>query len=231
MFKYLSIVTILLMLTPSAQSALESVETYFSQDGFDGGGSISGFFKGTDLDGNGQIYAASPFISSILGLPIGNELDYAEVTFNNLDTSLGAQTIIYDKSTADIFDVSNFFFGFAYNIGSGTIGDESNEGISFSPFAPSTNYLLGEAFLGLFIESIAMEDRDNFGTCNGINFCGAVLELAPDSDSESGITTVSQNLSAAIVSVSAPTTLIYLCIFSILILFNRFSRKNCPLSN
>jgi hypothetical protein len=187
---------------PHSQSAIVSVEEHFFQGGFAGGGFVSGFFRGTDEDGDGRIYSASNFFGRF-GLPKSNEVDYAELTFSNLGTSLGSQTFVYDKNIADVDDPANMFFAFAYNIGSGTIGDEANEGISFSPFAPSTNYLLGEAFLPLFIDSLAEEDRSSFGSCDGINNCGAVLELVIDG----GLKTVSQNLSASLVNVSAPASL------------------------
>lgn len=205
-FKHIGFAAILLLVVSQTQAMSVTVESRFYQGGFDGGGSISGFFRGTDLDGDGQIYAASPFLSSILSVPFGNELDYAELTFTNMGTTLGAQTLVYDKSVADVSDMSNFFFGFAYNIGGGVFGDESNEGMSFSPFAPSTNYLLGEAFLGLFIDSIDPADQASFGACNGINACAAVLELVPDATSTSGIRTFSQNLSSSVVNVSGPLT-------------------------
>ena len=213
LFRRFTILITLLVAIPSAYSAVITVESHFYQGGFSGGGSISGFFRGKDLDGDGQLYAASPFLSSILDIPVGNELEYAELTFNNLGTSLGAQTLVYDKNVADIFDFSNFFFGFAYNIGSASFGDEANEGFSFSPFAPSTNYLLGEAFIDLFIGSIAEEDRASFGSCNGINNCGAVLEIVPDSTGVDGIRTVSQNLSSSAVSVSSPNSLALIALF------------------
>ena len=221
MFKSIIIVTLMLLATTPAKSALVTAEAHFFQDGFSGGGSVTGFFRGTDLDGDGQIYAASPTLNMFLGIPVGNELDYAEITFNGLGTTLGAQTIIYDRNQADIFNPINTFFGFAYNIGSGIIGDEANEGISFSPFAPSTNYLLGEAFLGLFINSIAEADRSSFGTCDGINNCGAVLELVFDPNN--GLTTVSQNLSSSIVNVPEPTALGFLLLFPVWLLRARIN--------
>ncbi len=202
-----------------ANASLISVATYFSQDSFSNGGSVTGFFRGTDLNGDGILLSSSPFISAFTGVALSNELEYAEITFSGTGTSLGSQTLIYDKSVADVFAPQNFFFGFSFNIGSGTIGDEDNEGFSFSPFAPSTNYLLGAVFKSLFIDSLNNVDVGQFGSCDGILFCGAILELVPDANSPSGIATYSQSLSAARVSVDEPSAMgVMLMLFGIVAL-------------
>lgn len=205
-----------------ANASLVSVTTYFSQDSFSNGGSVTGYFRGTDLNGDGRLLSSSPFISAFTGVALSNELEYAEITFSGTGTSLGSQTLIYDKSVADVFAPQNFFFGFSFNIGSGTIGDEDNEGFSFSPFAPSTNYLLGAVFRSLFIDSINNVDASQFGSCDGIRFCGAILELVPDANSPSGIATFSQSLSVAIVSVSEPSVMGLM-----LMLFGFFALRKC----
>lgn len=205
-----------------ANASLISVSSHFFQDKFANGGYVSGFFRGTDLNGDGRILSASPFLSAFTGVDISNELDYAEITFTDTGTSLGSQTLIYDKTVADVFSTQNFFFGFAYNIGSGSIGDEDDEGFSFSPFAPSTNYLLGALFLSLFIDSLIGVDVSDFGSCNGTSLCAAVLELAPDSSNPAGIRTVSQNLSSARVSVSEPSAL-----GMMIILFGWLALRKC----
>ncbi|MEM1144343.1 MAG: hypothetical protein AAGI88_17310 [Pseudomonadota bacterium] len=200
----------LIGLASGASASMVSVESYFFQDGFVGGGSISGFFRGTDIDGDGQIYTAAIPISIFTGLPVGNELDYAEITFDGFGTTLGEQTLTYDKSVLSVLDLADptnpfsnpfSFFAFAFNIGGSSIGDEENEGFSFSPFAPSTNYLLGNLFEDVFLTSIAGVDSSSFGSCDGIRSCAAVLELVPDSSAPDGIRTVSQNLSSSTVSV------------------------------
>lgn len=211
-FKYI-IVLALITGAFNSHGSLITVESSFSQGGFAGGGSISGFFRGTDLNGDGQLSSVSPFVSMLTGAAQSNELEYLELVFTGLGTSLGAQTLIYDKSVADVTAFPNFFFGFAYNIGSSSIGDEDNEGISFSPFAPSTNYVLGALFSNLFITSISGVDPTMFGSCNGINYCAAVLELFPDSNAPDGIVTVSQNLTSARVSVPEPSTIALMFLF------------------
>lgn len=163
----------------------------FSQDGFSSGGSISGFFSGRDLDGDGQIYAVSRGISDIFGLPFGNELDYAEVTFEGFGDTPGASTVVYDKSVADMEDGSNLFMAFAYNLDGGLIGDDPNEGMSLSRFSPSTNYWLGEAFTFVFEN----EASELIGACGSAPLCGGVLGFVPDAASPTGAVVVYEDFS------------------------------------
>ena len=207
-FKYL-IASVLLGGACASHAGLITIESQFSQHGFAGGGSISGYFRGTDKNGDGQITTVSDFVSNFSDFDVSNELEYAEITFNDLGTTLGNQTLIYD---GNIDSPLNFFFGFAYNIGSGFIGDEANEGISFSVFAPSTNYVLGEAFKNLFVGAISGIDPTSFGACDGTNYCSAVLELEPDPADPRRYLTVSQNLSTGLVAVPEPDVLALFCL-------------------
>lgn len=163
-----------------AQPAEVTME--FSQAGFSTGGSISGFFRGTDLDGDGRIYAVSRAISNIFGLPFGNELEYAEVTFTGFGDTPGDRTVVYDKSVADMESPVNFFMAFAYNLDGGPIGDQPNEGMSLSVFSPSTNYNIGEAFSFVF----ANEASSQIGTCGVAALCGLVISLVPDDTTDIG---------------------------------------------
>lgn len=174
-----------LILAGAAQLALAQGQTVtyeFSQTGFSTGGSVSGFFRGTDLDGDGRIYAVSRAISDIFGLPFGNELDYAEVTFTGFGDTPGARTVVYDKSAADMESPRNFFMAFAYNLDGGPIGDQPNEGVSLSVFSPSTNYNMGEAFSFVF----ANESSSQIGSCGVAASCGLVISLVPDDTTEIG---------------------------------------------
>jgi hypothetical protein len=163
----------------------------FSQDGFSSGGSISGFFSGRDLDGDGQLYAVSRGISEIFGLPFGNELDYAEVTFEGFGDIPGESTVVYDKSVADMESPLNLFMAFAYNLDGGELGDDPDEGLSLSRFSPSTNYWLGEAFTFVFEN----ESSELIGACGTAPLCGGVLGLVPDEASPIGAVVVYEDFS------------------------------------
>ncbi|WP_018983183.1 hypothetical protein [Salinimonas chungwhensis] len=150
----------------------------FSQTGFSSGGSVHGYFRGTDLDNDGRIYASSLLSEMVTGTPFGNELDYAEVTFTGFGTTQGPQTLIYDKSVADMNSFENAFMAIAYNIDGGALGDDANEGLSLSVFSPSTNFWLGNEFVHIFSQYTAQ----NVGICDGLSICGAVLEFIPGPD-------------------------------------------------
>lgn len=177
----------------------ETVTVEFSQSGFSSGGSISGFFRGTDLDGDGQIYAASRTISNLFGLPFGNELEYAEVTFRGFGDTPGSSKVVYDKSVFDMEDPRATFMSFAYNADGGAWGDEPDEGASIAIFSPSTNYLMGEAFSAVW-ESDAGQP---FGACGSGDPCGVVLGYVPDEEAPTGARVTFRDFSSAAVD-SAP---------------------------
>jgi hypothetical protein len=169
------------------------VTVQFSQNDFSTGGTVSGFFRGRDLDGDGQIYAVSRGISDIFGLTFGNELDYAEVTFSGFGELPGSSTVVYDKSVADMESPANLFMAFAYNVNGGPLGDEPDEGMSLSVFSPSTNFLVGSAFAFVF----ANEASEPVGTCGVAPQCGLVIALEPDADSPIGASVVFEDFTAS----------------------------------
>ncbi len=171
----------------------QSITYEFSQTGFNTGGSVSGFFRGTDLDGDGRIYAVSRTISDLFSVPFGNELDYAEVTFTGFGDTPGENTVVFDKSVADMESPRNTFMAFAYNLDGGPIGDQSNEGMSLSVFSPSTNYNMGEAFSFIFEN----EASDQIGSCGVAQFCGLVISLVPDEDSPIGASVAFEDVSGS----------------------------------
>jgi len=148
----------------------------FSQTGFSGGGSVSGLFRGTDLDGDGRIYAAGPLFVLQGGLDSGNELDYLEVTIEGFDVTPDPVTQVYDKSVADMTEFVNALMGFAYNIDGGPIGDEADEGISFAFFSPSLNYAMGSAFAIAWNPPIHDEVLN---ICGMGDICGSVFTAEP----------------------------------------------------
>lgn len=163
----------------AAQSAvMQSFQ--FSQSGFSSGGTVSGTFRGTDLDGDGQIYSMSRGVSDMLGVPFGNELDYARVTFDGFDGMFDQPlTLVYDKSVADMEDISNFFMAFAYNLDGGSFGDDADEGWSYAFFSPSINYYLGEAFSYFWDDPL---QGPTFGSCGSGEVCGGVVEWIPENN-------------------------------------------------
>lgn len=181
-FKHAVAALLLTGMAPLSWAQAQTVTHDFSQTGFAGGGSISGFFRGTDLDGDGQIYAVSRTISDLFGLPFGNELDYAEVTFSGFGDLPGETTVVYDKSVADMESPRNTFMALAYNVDGGPLGDDPDEGISLSVFSPSTNYNAGSAFDFVF----SSETGTPLGTCGVAEFCGLVVSLVPDEESPIG---------------------------------------------
>nr|WP_136250825.1 hypothetical protein [Ningiella ruwaisensis] len=200
--KYILAAAFASLYVAASNAAIMPVKFEFSQDGFysynfDENGllvqgelleaSISGFFTGKDLDGDGQLYARSRLASDppLNYGPFGNELITAEVTFSGFGTSAGPQTIVYDKNGTDPFgnpsDMNSLFsafMGIAYNLDGGPLGDTEDEGVSFSLFAPSTNFTLGSLFSPYWSEPNWL-GAANTGVCDGTLFCGAVFEAFP----------------------------------------------------
>ncbi|MEM9384779.1 MAG: hypothetical protein AAGA68_06940 [Pseudomonadota bacterium] len=172
--------------------AQETVTIEYAQGGYPSGGTITGVLSGTDLDGDGRLYAVSRFIADVFGLPFGNEVDYAEITFTgfNLDAPL---TLTYDKSVADMEAFENAFMGFAYNIDGGALGDEPDEGISFAVFAPSTNWWMGE-FFNFIANPVPVSDV-MLTPCGVGEACAGVLGLVPNPDFPDGIELVYSDFS------------------------------------
>jgi len=169
--------TILAGGTLLASNALaEQVSIQFSQT-YPGGGTVTGLLVGEDLDGDGQLYSVAPGLAGFLGLPEGEpEVTYASVRIEGV---LG-QTVtnVFDASVAPITDDSNFFWGFAYNLDGGPLGDDENEGVSFAPLAPSTSYTAGALFSAAVSGSVI---QDTLGTCGNEdgNPCSAITTLDP----------------------------------------------------
>ncbi|MEE4204420.1 MAG: hypothetical protein V2I45_12385 [Halieaceae bacterium] len=171
----------------------QTVTFQFTQTGFSNGASISGYFRGTDLDGDGRIYAVSRTISDIFELPFGNELDYAQVTFNGFGDLPGATTVVYDRLVADMESPANTFMALAYNLDGGAFGDDPNEGVSLSVFSPSTNYNMGNAFSFIF----SNEASQTIGACDGSSApCGLVISLVPDQNSPIGAAVTFEDFSS-----------------------------------
>lgn len=224
--KILTLLLLALAISSVSQQTQASMISYkFSQDGFEGGGSVSGFFRGTDLNNDGRIYAASATINSALGLPFGNELDYAEVTFSGFGATPGPSTIIYDKSVADMNAFQSTFWAFAYNLDGGELGDEENEGLSFSTFSPSTNLYLGSAFLPVFQNEASRE----VGVCDGVMLCSAILGYEPDADSPIGAVVTYENYTSEklrLSQVPVPATFsLFMCAAIILMCRKQMQKK------
>lgn len=122
----------------------ETVSIQFSQT-YPGGGTITGLLVGEDLDGDGRLYSMNPFLGDTVGQPPGDEVTYASVRIEDV---LGQPVnVVFDDSVGDgIDDSANSFFGFAYNLDGGALGDDADEGVSFGPLAPSTSYFAGPLF-------------------------------------------------------------------------------------
>lgn len=170
----------------------QTVTFQFTQTGFSNGASVTGYFRGTDLDGDGQIYAVSRTISDLFGLPFGNELDYAEVTFRGFGDLPGSTTVVYDKLVADMENPANTFMALAYNLDGGAFGDDPNEGVSLSVFSPSTNYNMSNAFSFVFSNEVSQ----TIGACDGSTVCGLVVSLVPDAASPIGASVTFEDFSS-----------------------------------
>jgi len=160
-----------------ASNALaEQVSIQFSQT-YPGGGTVTGLLVGEDLNGDGQLYSVAPGLAGGLGIePGGNEVTYASVRIEGV---LGETvTNVFDASVADIEDNSNFFWGFAYNLDGGPLGDDADEGVSFAPLAPSTSYVLGPLFGPAFSPSVIPDPIRVCGNDEGFA-CSALVTLEP----------------------------------------------------
>lgn len=161
-----------------ASSALaEQVSIQFSQT-YPGGGTVTGLLVGEDLDGDGRLYSMNPFIGSELGQPSGDEVTYASVRIEGV---LGEPvSVVFDASVGDgINDQANAFFGFAYNLDGGPLGDDENEGVSFGPLAPSTSYFAGALFEPAVSPSVISDPIRVCGNADGFA-CSAIITLEPE---------------------------------------------------
>jgi len=154
----------------------EQVSIQFSQT-FPGGGTVTGLIVGEDLNGDGRLYSVASPLADFLGIEGGGEeVTYASVRIEGV---LG-QTVtnVFDASVADINDPSNFFWGFAYNIDGGTIGDDPDEGLAFAPLAPSTSYIVGELFSPAFGNDFFNTPLTTCGLVDD-NICAGIATLDP----------------------------------------------------
>jgi len=161
---------------PASNALAEQVSIQFSQT-IPGGGTVTGLLIGEDLNDDGRLYTVAPPLADALGLEGGgSEVTYASVRIEGV---LG-QTVtnIFDASVADINDPANFFWGFAYNLDGGELGDEADEGVSFSPLAPSTSYVGGPLFAPAFTPSVVPDAIDVCGNANG-DACSVLVTLDP----------------------------------------------------
>ena len=161
-----------------ASSALaEQVSIQFSQT-YPGGGTVTGLLVGEDLDGDGRLYSMNPFIGSELGQPSGDEVTYASLRIEGV---LGEPvSVVFDASVGDgINDQANAFFGFAYNLDGGPLGDDENEGVSFGPLAPSTSYFAGALFEPAVSPSVISDPIRVCGNADGFA-CSAIITLEPE---------------------------------------------------
>jgi hypothetical protein len=161
--------------------AASSVTYTFSQTGFVSGGTVTGTFTGTDVDGDGQLYAASQFAADMGVVEFGNELEYAELTLEGFFED--PVTLVYDASVADMTAFESAFMAFSYNLDGGSFGDEADEGWSFQFFAPSFNYILGERFAVYSADTLP---TPTIGSCGSDLACSAVIAWVPD-DNPTGI--------------------------------------------
>ena len=161
---------------PASNALAEQVSIQFSQT-IPGGGTVTGILVGEDLNDDGRLYTVAPPLAEFLGLEGGgSEVTYASVRIEGV---LG-QTVtnVFDASVADINDPSNFFWGFAYNLDGGELGDEANEGVSFAPLAPSTSYVGGPLFAAAFSPSVVPDSVDVCGNASG-DACSLLVTLDP----------------------------------------------------
>jgi hypothetical protein len=163
-------------LTVSMPAAAEQVSIQFSQT-FPGGGSVTGLLVGEDLDGDGRLYAVAPLLADFIQQPAASgEVSYASVRIEDV---LGQTVrVVFDASLADLDDPALGFFGFAYNLDGGPIGDEENEGISLAPLAPSTSYTAGALFGAIITGSIISEPVGVCGNADGTP-CSTIFTLDP----------------------------------------------------
>jgi len=164
------------MALPATSAQAEQVSIQFSQT-YPGGGTVTGILIGEDLNDDGRLYSVSPPLADALGLESGDsEVIYASVRIEDV---LGRTvTNVFDASVADIDDPSNFFWGFAYNLDGGALGDEADEGVSFAPLAPSTTYVAGPLFAPAFTPSVIPDAISTCGNAQEIA-CSALITLDP----------------------------------------------------
>ena len=161
---------------PASNALAEQVSIQFSQT-FPDGGTVTGILIGEDLNDDGRLYSVAPGLADFVGVEAGgSEVTYASVRIEGV---LG-QTVtnVFDASVADINDASNFFWGFAYNLDGGAVGDEANEGLAFAPLAPSTSYNLGPLFAPAITPIVIEEPIGACGNAEGIA-CAALTTLNP----------------------------------------------------
>lgn len=160
----------------ASNTQAEMVSIQFSQS-YPGGGTVTGLLVGEDMDGDGRLYSMNPFIGGFLEQPPGDEVTYASV---RIERVLGEPVnIIFDASVGDgINDDMNVFFGFAYNLDGGPLGDEENEGVSFAPLAPSTSYTAGLLFAPAVTPSVIEEPLTTCGQPD-VASCSAITTLKP----------------------------------------------------
>ena len=161
----------------AGQALAEQVSIQFSQT-YPGGGTVTGLLVGEDLDGDGRLYSMNPFIGGELGQPPGDEVTYASVRIEGV---LGEPvSVVFDASVGDgIDDQANAFFGFAYNLDGGPLGDDENEGVSFGPLAPSTSYFAGALFEPAVSPSVISDPIRVCGNADGFA-CSAIITLEPE---------------------------------------------------
>lgn len=182
----------------------------FVQTDFDNGGEIHVKFWGRDVDGDGVLYSMAGYLASELGrvnpqaggipYPVGNELIRLEVTFINF-LGIPSFTQHFDERETPIDLEPNFgpaaFMGFSYNLDGGDFGDDSNEGISFGPLAPSVSYYMGELFEPNLFQPAPLLTRCGQG---GDTVCAAVSQLGPFSF-ELGLPKLTENYSNGAIQV------------------------------
>jgi hypothetical protein len=179
--KYLTLSTVLAVgLAAGAPAAAALRQFTFEISGFASGGVATGSFAGIDRDGDGRLYSASPLWGFVHGLPFGDEFTRASVSFRGFD-DFDDFTQSWDASVTPIDSLPSSFFGFAYDLDGGDLGDGALEGISFAPFSPSVSLIVGPLFSVGFTE--VGEYFDEAFTVCGTGFaCGGVLGLDPDPD-------------------------------------------------
>jgi hypothetical protein len=129
------------------------IRVQFTQRGFEKGAKVRVRMWGRDDNGDGILYSMSGFLAMILPGPMtmgpGNEFIRVEAEFINF-FGIPRFKQVWDERETPILQEpgpgTTMFFGFSYNLDGGMIGDDPNEGVSFSPLAPSVTYTMGELF-------------------------------------------------------------------------------------
>ena len=181
-----------------AQSESETISLQFTQTGFGQGGVARLFVSGQDLDGDGRLYSMGGFGTQVIGYPAGDEVEYIALTLEDINGRTWTQR--YDRNVAGATAEENGFFGFAYNLDGGAFADDPDEGISFSPLAPSMSMVAGELF-SPFISPIPFDNP--LVSCgqpeNGS--CSVITALVP-SDGPGGIDITFADFSAGTLDTS-----------------------------